>query len=346
MKKIETKSLISANKLVNFIETEQMSEHYRLSSEGNLSYEYQNDILPFWQNTVEQGKFTGKDDIEIAYAFVVHPQPLGSIVISSGRIESLIKYKELVFDLYQNGYSVFIHDHRGQGLSARMLDNSHMGFVEKFDDYVSDFKQFIEQVVNKHSQHKPLLLCHSMGGAIGALTVLQYPQLFIKVAFSAPMFGIQPALPKWLSSLLLNLHVSLNNQVAYFFGQKGYENQAFAGSELTHSEIRYQLFRQEYQDTPQVQLGGVTADWLKAAIQAMDKIEQQVIEFPIPSLVIQAGNDRIVDNKRQRRVAEKMPNTQFMVIEGAKHELLAEKDRYRKLCLTAVLDFFCNASNI
>lgn len=323
-----------------------MQTHYRLTTEQNLSSEYHSVIQAFWQNAVEQNKFIGKDKIDIAYAFAVHPQPIGSIVISSGRIESLLKYKELVYDLYQNGYSVFIHDHRGQGLSARMLENSHMGYVQNFTDYVADFKTFIDVVVDNHSQHKPHLLCHSMGGAIGALLVLQYPKLFIKVAFSAPMFGIRPTLPHWLTNLLFYLHASFNKQVAYFFGQKGYENLAFAGSDLTHSEIRYDLFRQEYRDKPEVQLGGVTADWLKAAIKAMDKLEQEMTEFPIPALVVQAGSDRIVDNKRQRRVAEKMPNTQFMVIEGAKHELLAEIDRYRKPFLTAVLDFFSNGSHL
>jgi lysophospholipase len=323
-----------------------MPEHYQITSEDDLPSNYKNVIQPFWENNVEQGRFSGKDDIEIAYAFAVHPKPIGSIVISSGRIESLIKYKELVFDLYQNRYSVFIHDHRGQGLSARMLSNSHLGYVSDFNDYVIDFKQFIDEVVVKHSQHKPHLLCHSMGGAIGVLLLLKYPKLFIKVVFSAPMFGIRPALPGWFSSLLLNIHASFNKQVAYFFGQKGYENISFAVNDLTHSEIRYQIFRQEYQDNPQVQLGGVSADWLKAAIQAMDEIEQKVKEMPIPALVIQAGSDRVVDNKRQSRVAEKMPNVQFVLIDGAKHELLLEKDRYRKACLTAALDFLSNSNKI
>ena len=323
-----------------------MSNQYHFTNEKTLSSDYLNIIQPFWEERIEQGQFLGKDDISISYAFVVHPKPIGSIVISTGRIESFLKYKEVVYDLYQNGYSVFIHDHRGQGLSARMNKNQHVGYVASFADYVTDFKQFIDQVVDKHSQHKPHLLCHSMGGAIGTLMILRYPQLFVKVAFSAPMFGIQPALPNWLSNVLLSLHASLNKEVAYFFGQKDYENQPFAGNDLTQSEVRYGIFRQEYQAATEVQLGGVSADWLKAAIKAMDQIEQDVKDFPIPALVIQAGSDGIVDNKRQSRVVSKMPNTQLMVIDGAKHELLEEIDRYRKPCLTAVLDFFCNASKI
>lgn len=193
---------------------------YVLCSEVDLVSVYATAIQPFWQNSVQQGMFAGVGNVDIAYAYVLHPQALGAVVISSGRIESLIKYKELVYDFYQNGYSVFIHDHRGQGLSGRMLDNPQIGYVASFSDYVADFKQFVDEVVIKKTHHKPELLCHSMGGAIGALMVLRFPEMFEKVAFSAPMFGIRPPLPNWFAKLLLTLHATFNKKNAYFFGQK------------------------------------------------------------------------------------------------------------------------------
>jgi len=316
---------------------------FTLCSEDNLASKYVTAIQPFWENNVLHGTFDGAGElvkVTIAYAYALHPQPLGAVVISSGRIESLIKYKEVVYDFYQNGYSVFIHDHRGQGLSGRMLDNSQIGYVGNFSEYVDDFKKFIDEVVTKKTPHKPKLLCHSMGGTIGALTVLRYPELFEKVALSAPMFGIRPPLPDWLANLLLNLHASINKKNTYFFGQKNYDNQPFAANELTHSEVRYQIFRQEYQAAPQLQLGGVSGHWLKMAAQAMNEVEQYVHRFPIPALVIQAGADQVVDNKRQSRVVAKMANSKLIIIEGAKHELLEEQDKFRMLCLTAILDFF------
>jgi alpha-beta hydrolase superfamily lysophospholipase len=48
----------------------------------------------------------------------------------------------------------------------------------------------------------------------------------------------------------------------------------------------------------------------------------------------------VVDNKRQTQIANKMANTTFKVIKGAKHELLMESDKYRAQCLQYVLDFF------
>ena len=221
-----------------------------------------------------------------------------------------------------------------------MLDNPHIGYVDDFADYTTDFKAFMEDIVSQKTTQKPNLLCHSMGGAIGALTVLHYPDMFAKVAFSAPMFGLLPALPNWLAKVLLGSHRTISGASAYFFGQKDYESEAFSGNNLTQSKTRYDIFRQEYQALPQVKLGGVSGHWLKAAIQAIDEIELKAPNFPIPALVVQAGADTIVDNKRQRRVAENMANTKLLVVEGSRHELLEEQDKYRVPSLTAILDFF------
>ena len=320
-----------------------MLKDFVISSEENLLQFYAQSIEPFWQTAVEKASFTSQDGLEIAYACAIHPQAKGSVVISAGRIEAYIKYKEVVFELYQNGYSVFIHDHRGQGFSGRMTTNPHLGFVHDFADYVQDFEQFMQQVVMPHSSHQPMLLAHSMGCAIGFLYCLAHPQRFSRAVLCAPMFGIRPALPKWLSSLLLSSHFALSTllgrEYAYFVGQKDYVSHAFKGNNLTHSAVRYQIFRDEYVQNPQAQLGGVSTHWLRAALQAMNKIEQHAGDFPLPSLLLQAGSDQVVDNQRQCRVAEKMRRCQFMPIEHAHHELLMEQDQYRQPTMQAILRF-------
>jgi lysophospholipase len=320
-----------------------MTDHYLLSQETQLQYDYPALICPLMQK-LQYGEFMGVDKVKIVYAFLLHPSPIGSVVISSGRIECLLKYQEVIYDLYQNGYSVFIHDHRGQGFSGRMTDNPHMGYVQDFNDYVSDFKIFYDTVIKVKSQHQPQLLCHSMGGAIGALYIHAYPQDFGHVAFSAPMFGIRPPMPAWLATGLLRLNQLINTfcgqSTGYFFGQGDYDNVHFADNQLTHSELRYRLFREEYERQPQVQLGGVTYHWLKAARAAMDKIESLAEKFPIPALAIKAGADQVVDNNRQDSVVACMAHCEKVVIKGAKHELLMEEDKYRMPCLVSILDFF------
>lgn len=321
-----------------------MPSKYLINSEKQLNENYAKVIQPFWQQELKQGEFSGVGGVLIRYAYVVHPQPIGSVAISSGRVETLIKYKEVVFDLYNNGYSVFIHDHRGQGLSGRMTANPHKGYVEDFIDFVSDFKRFYDQVIEPNSQHKPLMLCHSMGGTIGSLYVLKYPDDFAKIALSAPMYGVRPALPDWLGKLLISSNFLVSNwfgsEPRYFMGQGDYQAETFANNKLTHSQPRYQIFIDEYEGQPEVKLGGITTQWLKAALAAMDSVKLQAGLFPIPMLLMQAGSDKIVDNQSQDQVVNLVPNCQKLLIAGASHELLMEVDEYRNACFTAILRFW------
>ena len=55
----------------------------------------------------------------------------GSIVISVGRAESSISYYETAKSFLDIGYSpIYVIDHRGQGLSERILDNDQKSHVE------------------------------------------------------------------------------------------------------------------------------------------------------------------------------------------------------------------------
>jgi lysophospholipase len=59
-------------------------------------------------------------------------------------------------------------------------------------------------------------------------------------------------------------------------------------------------------------------------------------------LILQAGNDQIVDNKAQHRAIGAM--TQLKVIADASHELLIEKDSYRDAALQQFFGFIdCHA---
>ena len=71
-----------------------------LCSEDNLASKYVTIIQPFWLDKVLHGTLEGVGKVDIAYAYVLNPQDTGSVVISSGRIERLLKYKETINYLY------------------------------------------------------------------------------------------------------------------------------------------------------------------------------------------------------------------------------------------------------
>ena len=323
--------------------------NWTFTSENNLASTFATYINPFWQNSVTQGHFSGKDNIKVRFAHCIPESPRATIVICSGRIESYLKYKEFIYDLYQNGFAVFILDHRGQGLSDRMTRDPQHGYVADFDDYVDDFVMFVETIVKPLQQGPLQLVCHSMGGAIGALTLLRLPNLFSKAVLASPMFGIKPALPNWLANGLIRTGLAVNRMkkkdAGYFFGQTPYIAFPFSLNKLTHSKTRYALFRELYDEEQDIQLGGVTTEWLAAAHQAMNKIESSARAITTPSLVLSADDDAIIDNNRQRRVAQLMPNAKLEIVPRAYHELFTESDDIRERSVARILDFFTEDSS-
>lgn len=320
------------------------ASHIYVSSQANLVRTLNLEILPFWQSCIRQGTLMGRNNIRLNYAYCLPNNALGTVVISSGRIETYLKYQELIFELYQNGYAVFIIDHRGQGLSQRMTLNRQLGYVDSFNNFVTDLAAFTEQVVLPKLQGKLMLLCHSMGCAIGSLLLLSKPDWVQKAVLCAPMFGIQPTLPVWLAKALILASTTYNKCMGknpdYFFGQTDYHADDFCDNRLTSSPERYQRFREIYSQNPQVQLGGVSPRWLHEAMNAMNTIERSAASIQTPLLVFSANNDRIIDNQRQRRVIARIKCARCIEVAGAKHEILMERDEIRTPVITEILDFF------
>jgi lysophospholipase len=332
------------------------ADNNKFTTESQLTSEYANEITHFWQ----QGSFShfsGVNDVRINYAtFINHHEstPTQCLVIASGRSESYLKYKELSFDLFNRGYSLFIIDHRGQGLSQRLLVNPHKGHVDNFQYYVDDLTSFIENIVSPHCQgSKPYLLAHSMGGTIAARYLQDFPEKIQAAVLSSPMLGFNSgSVPNFIAELVLKVSAQLNQWFDetpwYFPGHKDFSQHSFSDNVLMHSPIRYQQFTQLYKTTPEIQLGGVTIQWLTESQQAIEKIFNNIDKITIPTLVLQAGQDKIVKNQAQNDFCQQLhqlqpqscPTGKPLIIAGAYHELFFESDAYREQALTAAIEWF------
>ncbi len=334
------------------------SDHTGLTTEADLQDpQTVKKINANWDSR-QEGSFLGVDDLKIKYVAILKDDERGAVVISNGRTESYIKYKELAYDLGQQGYSVYIHDHRGQGFSGRMTENRQMGHVWYFDDYVSDLKTFYEEVVSKNEHSKKFLLAHSMGGGIAALYIEKYPNDFDAAALSSPM--LEPSTAIFGSNEIVCGAAKVTSRIRDFFIgifgiepryvlKKGdYKNTPFADSELTHSEIRYRRFRKAYDENAQVKIGGPTSHWVAYACDAAKDARENAAKVTIPVLVLQAGEDTAVTPEGQNEFCENLKlggqnecdGGSPFVIEGAYHELFIEKDEYRIPALSKILDFF------
>ncbi|MGO1793696.1 MAG: alpha/beta fold hydrolase [Oceanisphaera sp.] len=318
------------------------------TTESELSDLGHSGLNAHWHRDSVQGVFNSHDNLALPYTKLINPQHQQSIILVNGRTETYLKYQELALDLFNNGYNVYLYDHRGQGLAPRLLKNQQIGYVGHFDDYVQDLEQFVQQVVLAEPVDNLYLLSHSMGGTISALWLSQTQVRLQAAVLSSPMMGIYlKPLPRWLVNGLLSLFDSgcgwLGRTACYAPGQADYKNLPFKENVLTHSESRYQLLRDLYQQQPQLQLGGVSVHWLKQALMAGDRAIAEAGRITIPLLVLQAGNDVVVDNHAQNRFCDALAycaGGQPKVIDGASHELFIEQDKLRKPALQATLSFF------
>ncbi|MGU5680452.1 alpha/beta fold hydrolase [Aeromonas allosaccharophila] len=319
---------------------------YPLTSEADVPTLYRQTLPDFWRQHAVEGEFKGKDGVTIRYAALRQAKVDRAILIVNGRVESYLKYQELAWDLWRQGYSLYLIDHRGQGMSGRMLDNPQKGYVDQFDDYVVDLKQFHDQVIMADQPAKLFLLAHSMGGAISARYLERWPDDIKAAVLSSPMMGINlGGLPKWLAKGLAATLGTVGGWIGeppYGPGQGPYQDDGFADNGLTHSHSRYQAFRQLYEQYPQIKLGGATAHWIYQGITGADAVIAEAGAIKTPLLVLQAGDDKIVDNAAQDRFCTlaKCEGGKPLRIEGAWHELLMETDDKRQPALTAMAEFF------
>jgi lysophospholipase len=281
----------------------------------------------------------------------IQPRPETAIVISSGRTESFIKYKELIYDLYLQGYSVFIADHRGQGLSDRVLADEkkrQMGHVRDFKDYVSDLKQFHADFVCPTGHRKHLLLGHSMGGCIASLYLETHNQDFDAAVLCSPMDELALGFFPDLSRAIIDIDELIGRSEEYAPNKHGYdEGETFSNKCLTHSEVRWNLMRREYRDNPAAKLGGPSVLCVKLAQGAAKAARHNATDVKVPVLLLQAGDDTIVQPAGQLEFRDRLNQThpgfcRLERIDGARHEIFMESDLYRQPALELTLDFIRN----
>ena len=317
-----------------------MNTRLEFSSEADLSKkENKTKRCDFWQQ-VTQGSLIGKDNIKLAWCSINQPNSDKAIVICSGRVETYLKYQELIYDLYQQGYSVYAVDHRGQGLSGRLTQNPNKGYVNKFDDYVDDFSFFIDSIVKPLNHKNLFLFAHSMGGAIATLYLERCPHTFKAAVLSSPMYGIRLPVSKTIISSLARLLDSSvrGHEPNYVLGGKDYELVSFEENELTNSKERYQICCELYQSNTDIQLGAPTNHWLTESLNAAERAILAAKSSKTPILLFQAERDRIVDNRGQNKALSE--SCKKLVIPGAKHEIFIETDMRRNMALNAMLNFF------
>ncbi|MCU4677398.1 alpha/beta fold hydrolase [Catenovulum sp. 2E275] len=326
-----------------------MNTQELLSHRENYWPEFYNQIIaPFWAQHCQHACFKTQDSINLRYALIEQEQSKGLVILLPGRVETYLKYQEVIYDLYQAGFSIFTLDHRGQGMSSRMLANPEKGYVKSFDDYADDLQLILE--ANKLLEKYPKVHClaHSMGGAIALNWIDLYQPKLQSLLLCAPMLGINAGPLSQKAAYYVAKFTYLVNSIfctepAFFIGQHAYFKQKFANNLLCNSQARFN-FAHSLQS--QHKLGGVTTKWLEQALIVINKAPKIAQKLSYPTLLLQAENELVVSKKSQDLWVKSAQvagvNCTKQVIPQAKHEILMESDAIRQPAMHSIIQFLSN----
>ena len=111
-----------------------------------------------------------------------------------------------------------------------------------------------------------------------------------------------------------------------------------------HSPIRFAHHTDLFEAHPKIRLGGASNQWILQAITASQQAIAQASQVETPVLILQAGDDSVIDNRAHRLYCTQKQHSktpcQLITIPGARHELFIEKDEVRAQAIQNIVDFF------
>ncbi|WP_417623626.1 alpha/beta fold hydrolase [Paremcibacter congregatus] len=263
------------------------------------------------------------------------------IVLVNGHREYMEKYSEFITDLLARDLAVYTLDNRGQGLSDRLLSDRLKSYIPDFDLFVSDLDEYVSQVVKKDPRATELPICligHSMGGNICLRYLHEHPGHIDKAVLFSPMLGMTLGSPfkDHLARTLISGLCRIGLGKAAFPGQAGRFSRAGHQAympKVTHDADRFRQETDFLDANPDHYVGGPTFAWLRAALISADEVMapgyMDVVTLPL--LAILAGEDTLVDNRMAEKIFAERANVKQVTIDGARHEVYRELDRYRDI---------------
>jgi lysophospholipase len=312
--------------------------------EADYANAYQREIVPLLKQ-FKRSSFVGAKNIIISTAqWTSSPSADRCLVILPGRSEQLEKYAEVVHSLNDSELKgelvYFLMDHRGQGSSQRFMSQIDRGYVDDFDNYASDVKTFLDQVVSQTYCRETYLLAHSMGGGIAVDFLQKHPGLIDRAVLTSPMLKIQTKpYPYAVARGIVLGSMAIGRGKQFAIGEKPYNpNDDFASNMFTQSKVRFDMWMNLFRELPQTQLGGVTNRWVNEIMKGTKGVRARYAKLLLPLRVIKATDERYSEASEMEKLCRQAAQCEATTLVG-KHEVLMEKDEVRNLAIQTVIQF-------
>jgi lysophospholipase len=257
----------------------------------------------------------------------------GTVALFGGRAEFIEKHFETIGDLVDRGFHVAALDWRGQGGSERQLADRDKHHIDDFSLYERDLSALVNEILAPYCPKPWYALAHSMGASILLMIGHAGRLPFERMVLTSPMIAIadlrRPRLARFAVEALD--FVGLGGMLTPGGERKPIARGPFEGNPLTSDPVRFARVASTVHADPAVGVGFPTIGWVHAAFRLMSRFEDPHYprEILTPSLVIASGADRVTDTQACERFSARMRAGRLIVIEGAQHEILIERDVFR-----------------
>jgi alpha-beta hydrolase superfamily lysophospholipase len=230
----------------------------------------------------------------------------GSVVIMHGLGEHSGRYRHVAGFFNECGLSVRCYDHRGHGRSG-----GKRGDVINGDPMLQDAEIVIEDFATRF-QEPPFLFGHSMGGlyathfALVGLSPLR-GLILSSPALAVSMTPFQHKLYKIMLALAPTVGMP-NGLSPKFLSHDAGVVAAYKADPLVHSRISARL--------------------LRSMLASIEYCQEHARSLGIPTLMLLAGDEHVVDLEGSKRFFEKLPPglAQMYVYDEMYHEIFNEVD--------------------
>lgn len=238
------------------------------------------------------------------------PNAKAVIIIIHGAMEHHGRYRWLSQMWRSAGYHVIMGDLPGQGMTTR----AYRGHIESFDDYLNEVRGWISEA---YEYSLPVfLLGHSMGGLV-AIRLLQENELDLAgVILSSPCLGIVQKPSKLLNALSHGLNIALP------------KFKIDAGISPDIATRNRDVIEEDMNDS--LYVTKVSVRWYRELMDAMKQAFEDIPQFQdVPLLLMQGGEDRIVDKKPVREWFNynQCSEKQYKEWQNLYHEIFNEPER-------------------
>jgi acylglycerol lipase len=262
------------------------------------------------QMDVETGYAPSADGTQLLFRWHPAAEAKGLVVLIHGFGEHSGRYLHVAAALNQGGYSCFAIDLRGHGRSA-----GTRAFVARFTDYLDDVDAAVGLARERCPELPLILIGHSMGGLVVANWIEDRGDSAIGFVLSSPGMGVALAVPAWkdalgrvMSYLIPSLAIPTGLDPRLVSRDPSVV-EAYIGDRLV--------------------LTRATARWYVEFLAAQKHALETAPGVTTPALVVQAGDDGLVDGAASERYASALGGSDvtFTRYDGLYHELFNEPEQ-------------------